>query len=122
MQVVSAETNFLGHVVSGRGIEPDPENVKAVVEWPTPSNLIEARGFVALASFYRRFVGPFAEIARQIHLLTQKNQPFVWTDSQQTAFGRLKHCLVTALVLPLPRDEGRYVLDSDASTCVNSVC
>ena len=28
---------------------------------------------------------------------------------------RLKHCLVTAPVLSLPRDVGRYVLDSDAS-------
>ena len=80
-----------------------------------PWNLTEARGFVALASYYRRFVGTLAEIARPIHLLTQKNQPFVWTDSQQTAFGRLKHCLVTASVLSLPRDEGRYILDSYAS-------
>ena len=66
------KTKFLGHVVSGRGIEPDPEKVRAVVDWPTPRNLTEARGFVALASYYRRFVGSFAEIARPIHLLTQK--------------------------------------------------
>ena len=57
------KTNFLGHVTSGRRIEPDPETVKAVVEWPTSRNLTEARGFVALASYYRRFVGSFAEIA-----------------------------------------------------------
>ena len=30
------KSNFLGHVVSGKGIEPDPEKMKAVVEWPTP--------------------------------------------------------------------------------------
>ena len=30
------KTNFPGHVVSRRGSEPDPEKVKAVVEWPTP--------------------------------------------------------------------------------------
>ena len=109
------KTNFLGHDASGRRIEPHPEKVKAVVEWPTPRNLTEARGFVALASYYRRFVASFAEITRPIHLLTQKNQPFVWTDSQQTAFGSLKHCLVTAPVLSLACDDGRYVLDSDAS-------
>ena len=80
-----------------------------------PRNLTEAKGFVALASYYRRFVCFFAEIARPIHLLTQKNQPFVWTDSQLTAFGRLKHCLVTAPVMSLPRDEGCYILNSDAS-------
>ena len=70
------KANFLGHVISGRGIEPDPEKVKAVVKWPTPKNLTEARGFVALVSYYRRFVGSFDEITRPIHLFTQKNKPF----------------------------------------------
>ena len=93
------KTKFLGHIVSGRGIEPDPEKVRDVVNGPTPRNLTEARGFVALASYYRRFVGSFAEIARPIHLLTQKNRPFAWEDTQQEAFERLKHCLVTAPVL-----------------------
>ena len=108
-------TKFLGHIVSGKGIEPDPEKVRAVVDWPTSSNLTEARGFVALASYYRRFVDSFAEIARPIHLLTQKNKPFVWGDAHQEEFEHLKRRLVTAAVLSLPRDEGRYVLDSDAS-------
>ena len=89
--------------------------MRAVVDWPTPRNLTEARGFVALASYYRRFISFFAFIARPLHLLTGKNQPFVWKDEQRESFERLKHCLVTAPVLSLPRDVGRYVLDSDAS-------
>ena len=47
--------------------------------------------------------------------MTQKNRPFAWEDTQQEVFERLKYCLVTAPVLSLPRDEGRYVLDSYAS-------
>ena len=109
------KTKFLGHVVSGRGIEPDPRKVRAVVDWPIPRNLIEARGFVALASYYCRFISFFADIARPIHLLTRKNQPFVWTDEQRESFERLKHYLVTAPVLSLPRDVGRYVFDTDAN-------
>ena len=57
----------------------------------------------------------FADIARPIHLLTRKNQPFVWKNEQRESFDCLKHCLVTAPVLSLPRDVGRYVLDSSAS-------
>ena len=44
------KTKFLGHIVSERGSESDPQKVQAVVNWPTPRNLTEARGFVALAS------------------------------------------------------------------------
>ena len=83
------KTKFLRHVVSGRGIEPGPEKVRAVVDRPTPRNLTEARGFVALASYYRRFISFFADIARSIHLLTRKNQPFVWKDEQRESFERL---------------------------------
>ena len=102
--------------MSERGIEPDPEKVRAVVDWSTPRNLTEAKGFVALASYYRRFVHSFAEIARPIHFLTRKNEPFIWVHAQQEALKHLKYCLVTAPVLSLPRDESRYVLSSDAST------
>ena len=105
---------FLGHVVSGRGFELNPEKVRAVVDWPTPRNLTEARGFVAMASYYRRFFSSFADIARPIHLLTQKNHQFVWRDEQQESFEQLKYCLVHASVLSLPRDEVPDVLDSDA--------
>ena len=114
-KLIQLRTKFVGHVVSGKGIEPDPEKVRDVVDWPTPRNFTEPRGFVVLASYYRRFVGFFAEIARLIHLLTEKNKPFVWRDKQQKTFEHLKQCLVTAPVLSLPCDECRYVHDSDAS-------
>ena len=101
--------------MSGKRIEPDPEKVQALVDWPVGRNLTEPRGFVALASYYRRFIAFFAEIAHPIHLLTRNNRSFIWENSQQETFERLKHCLVTTPVLSLPHDEGRYVLDTDAS-------
>ena len=76
-KLLQLKTKFLGHIVSGRGIEPDPEKVRAFVDWHTSRNLTEARGFVALASYYRRFVSSFADIDRPIHLLTRKNHQFV---------------------------------------------
>ena len=82
-KLLQLKTKFIGHVVNGRRTEPDPEKVRAVVDWPTPRNMTETRHFVALASCYLRFVGSFAEIASPVHLLTQKNQPFIWEDPQQ---------------------------------------
>jgi len=57
------KVKFLGSIVSSEGIEPDPEKVQAVAEWPTPQTLTEVRAFVALASYYRRHIQSFAEIA-----------------------------------------------------------
>ena len=47
--------------------------------------------------------------------LTRKVVPFVWTDRQQTAFEALKACLVCAPILGFPTEDGRLVLDMDAS-------
>ena len=47
--------------------------------------------------------------------LTRKGAPFVWTDQQQTAFDALKACLLSAPILGFPTEEGRFVLDTDAS-------
>lgn len=40
--------DYLGHWVSAAGVEADPEKVRAMVEWPSPSNLRELRGFLGL--------------------------------------------------------------------------
>ena len=106
---------FLGSVVSESGIEPDPDKVKTVAEWPIPTTLTELRSFVALASYYRRHIQNFAEIARPLHNLTKKGCPFQWGIDQQRAFEELKHKLVNYPVLANPLPEGEYVVDTDAS-------
>ena len=47
--------------------------------------------------------------------LTQKGAPFVWTHRQQQAFEALKAWLVSAPILGFPTENGRFVLDTDAS-------
>lgn len=54
---------FLDFVVSAKGIEMDEEKVKAIQEWPTPTTISQVRSFHGLASFYKRFVRNFSNIA-----------------------------------------------------------
>ena len=106
---------FLGSIISVDGIEPDPEKAQAVAEWPRPRNLTEVRSFVALASYYRRHIQSFAEIARPLHELTKKHARFEWGPRQEDSFLSLKHSLVNAPVLAMPVDGGGFVLDTDAN-------
>ena len=45
-----------GHVVSAEGVAPDPEMIKAVEVWLTPSSLKELRSLLGLCSYYQRFI------------------------------------------------------------------
>ena len=42
---------FLGHEISDQGIGTCLEKIKAVTEWPVPTNIREVRSFVGLASY-----------------------------------------------------------------------
>ena len=43
---------FLGHIVSEEGVSPDPEKIKAVCEWPTPTSVSALCSFLGLCSYY----------------------------------------------------------------------
>jgi len=50
-----------------------------------------------------------------LHDLTRKNATFEWSDACETLFTELKHLLTSPPILGTPRDEGNYILDTDAS-------
>lgn len=54
-------TKYLGHVISEEGVALDPDKVRVVKEWSTPTNRVEIRSFIGLASYYRKFVKGFLQ-------------------------------------------------------------
>ena len=49
---MSLSVVFLGFVVSFKGIETDLEKIKAIVDWPVPTNIHEVQSFHGMATFY----------------------------------------------------------------------
>jgi len=107
--------SFLGHIVSEEGVETDPEKVRTIKEWPVPESSKEVRSFLGLASYYRRFVKGFADIAKPLHKLCEKNAKFIWNQMCQEAFDFLKEMLTSAPVLAYPQLGSQFILDTDAS-------
>ncbi|BHF62591.1 hypothetical protein SprV_0200557600 [Sparganum proliferum] len=112
------KVTFLGHEVSTEGIHVSSDKIEAIKKWPIPTTATEVRGFIGLASYYRRFILHFADIARPLHRLNEKGRTFKWTEECQTAFDELKTRLTTAPILMLPNtqlDSPSFILDTDAS-------
>ena len=94
--------NYLGHVVSSRGIQTKPALVQAIRNFPSPQNASSPsaaksaiKSFVALANFYRRFIKRFSLIADPLLSLLRKRSPFIWTESHRSAFETLKLVIAT---------------------------
>ena len=68
------EVEFLGVVISPKGVEMQKEKVEGVLKWPVPRNVKEVQKFLGLANYYRRFIKDFARIAALLHVLVRKEQ------------------------------------------------
>eukprot|EP00261_Vitis_vinifera_P030644 XP_019071887.1 PREDICTED: uncharacterized protein LOC109121615 [Vitis vinifera] len=100
---------LLGHIVSERGIEVDPEKIRAILDMPTPRTEKEIRGFLGRLQYISRFIARLTDICEPIFRLLKKNQPTVWNDDCQHAFERIKECLLSPPVL-VPPTPGRPLL------------
>ena len=63
---LQSKVKYVGHVVSENGVEPDPEKLEKVANWPIPKNAEEVRQFTSFAGYYRRFVKDFSKIAKPL--------------------------------------------------------
>ena len=106
---------FLGHVISAEGVYVDPNKIAAIVNWEPPRSVTEVRSFLGLAGYYRRFIRDFSIIASPMTKLLRKDVRYRWTPECQQSFEILKEKLITAPVLTLPVESGRFVVYSNAS-------
>jgi hypothetical protein len=90
---------YLGHIISDQGILVDPEKIKAIMNWPTPKNVIDVRSFMGLTGYYKRFIEGFSKIGHPITSLQKKGVKFVWSTKCEEIFQQLKHLLTNAPVL-----------------------
>ena len=123
------EVNYLGHRVSAEDIATYPNKITEVTNWPTPSTLKELRSFLGFASYYRRYVSRFTQIASPLpQLVTSmcqdvKGKPRKsahvklgdrWTKDCDNAFSTLKHTLTTAPVLGFADYAQPFIVETDA--------
>ena len=106
---------FLGHIVSDKGVSCDPKKIEAVQDWERPQCVKDVRSFVGFAQYYRKFIRNFSAIATPLYELTKKKVKFQWSQKCEEAFQLLKRKLVEAPILAYPTREDTFILDTDAS-------
>ncbi|KAA0061363.1 peroxidase 64 [Cucumis melo var. makuwa] len=81
------KVEYLGHIVSGQGVEVDPEKTRSIKQWSVPTNVRELWGFLGLIGYYRRFVQNYGSIVAPLTQLL-KLEAFKWNEEAQLAFDR----------------------------------
>lgn len=115
-QFAKQQVLYLGHIVSSKGVQPDPKNTEAVILFPTPTDIKELRQFLGLTNYYRKFIKDYAKIANPLYELTRKTaRGYQWSSSCQESFETLKQKLVNPPVLVYPDFRVPFIVHTDAS-------
>ena len=118
-ELFKTELEFVGFHISAAGILPSKSKVKAIQDWPVPTNVQMVRQFIGLCSHYRRFIRGFSSITSCLTDLTKgtgaKKRSIVWTQECQAAFEKIKNCMTAAPVLLPPDPAKPYIIEVDSS-------
>ena len=106
---------YLGHIVTGKGITPLPEKLDSIQKMLPPKTPKEVKQFLGLIGYYRKFVPRFSVQVRPLNALTRKVVEFKWTPICQECFQLLEANLMTDPILTYPDPNLPYVLFTDTN-------
>ena len=107
--------DFLGMVVTPKGLQPCPKKVQVIKTFPTPKTVKQVRSFNGMCQFYKKFIKDFATLAKPLYRLTEDNRKFHWTEECDRNFNQLKNALCKEALLHYPNFEKEFILATDAS-------
>ena len=113
---------FLGHVVSSEGVEPQWDKVEAIAKLPRPTTASEVRSFIGMATYYCKFLDHYSHVKRPLTELTKKDAAWVWGEAQEAAFVQIKDMLMSTPVLRNPDWTRPFILHTDWSKAGVGAC
>jgi hypothetical protein len=57
------QLEYLGHLISGKGVATEASKIVFVQQWPIPVNIKQLRGLLGLTGYYRRFIKHYGMIS-----------------------------------------------------------
>ena len=93
---------FLGFMVSRRGIEANPEKIRAIQEMTAPKIIKEVQRLAGKVASLNRFVSRSAERCLPFFQVLRRPKDFCWTAECKQAFEELKNYLGAPPLLAKP--------------------
>ena len=115
MNLAAKSVSFCGYTISHNGMAAADEKVKAIAEFPTPSNITDLRSFMGLVNQLAEFTPNISQSAEVLRPLMSPKNTFIWTAEHNQAFLKTKEALAKPPVLAHFDISAPTVLQTDAS-------
>ncbi len=105
---------LLGHVISEKGIDLDPEKKEMIMAWPKPETGAMMASALGLGAFMRDHIRNYADITAPLEAL-KKQTKIEWDDNLNQHWDLFKRAFATAPMLSFPDFNKRLTIAHDAS-------
>ena len=108
----ATEIEYLGNVLTQKGIKPQLKKVQAILALNPPKNVKELRSFLDMVQYYpdlwgrcREMLAPLTIVVGECghtkvtHAKGTKKQPWHWTELHQEAFDNVKAAIAKVVML-----------------------
>ncbi|XP_075499305.1 uncharacterized protein LOC142537697 [Primulina tabacum] len=113
---------FLGFLVTDRGIEVNPEKIRAIMDMPSPQSVRDVQKLTGRIAALSRFISRYAHQSYPFFQVLRRAQKFGWDDKCEQAFKDLKKYLADLPILAKPEPgEKLWVYLSATEFAVSSV-
>ncbi|GAA5826830.1 hypothetical protein JCM3770_005419 [Rhodotorula araucariae] len=106
----TTRTEFLGHIISRKGIEADSSKTDKIKNWARPRTVTQVRGFLGVVQYLRKFIPQLADHTAVLTPLTRKGLTSIellWGAREEKAFSAIKRIVTSLPVLrPVDQDSG----------------
>ena len=107
---------YMGHILSQRGLSPDPDKIKALTDMPKPTDVQGIQRLIGMVTYLAKFLPQLSTVCEPLRRLTYKDAKFVWTEIHDDAFAKMKRLLTEAPVLAFYDAKKTVIIECDSSS------
>ena len=106
---------FFGEVILRKGVQLDPQKIKALTDMPVPNNKKELQAFLNIINYLGKFSPGTADVCDPQHNLTSSKVTWTWNASYQSLFNKAKLLLKSDMCMKFYDDTKLLCLETDTS-------
>ena len=109
------ELEYLGYLLTPKGIKPLPKKVEAITRIKSPKTRTQLRRFLGMINYYHDMWKRRSHVLSPLARLISKSVKWKWTETEQKAFEEAKRMIQKATMLAYPKFNEEFHIYADAS-------
>ena len=89
----------MGHLLTSRGLRPDPQKIQAVSEMPIPDGVQAVQRLLGFVNYLAKFLPHLSEVSEPLRRLTDKGVVWCWQSQHDRAAEVIKKLVTNYPVL-----------------------